>query len=598
MDQSMVEIEKARRAQAQKRAEEEKQRKKELAQAKKMLTKEIRQAASSVRKKEAEVRRLEQKVGQADRQKDQVNSSKSRTLERFEQKMGRVEKQRNDMEATLQSKMGDLGEARGRLDHARFAEEVLNKSNVVAFDSREGNIARASLKQGPAIADRVSVQGVWTKGQIVGNRFTSKDGREGTLTEVSYGRYTLTWQGERFEGEMGADGKLYWSDGDIWDKEESIEVPILPDDPQAMESRLYSDEVNRLANQNQELWTRLELAENYIKEMEQKVNQPAYSQPALGGAMSARGLNERGFGVERQATPSKVGPAIRTVTPSTVAPSSIVTPSSIPRTLKSSIGTRSSLPSSAVSMQSGGYPPSFSRAYSPSPAMLGGATPPQSPVRPMRPHGMERTVSGERFLPLDIPLTASALAGISPHPQRMTSVPYSDFSLTYPSVGSAPASMLPPAAPPFAPVNRMVSMPLADPSVLLPPANAAMMSSVSLPIGGSGADRSGLSASSLNPRGAMPSAMLGTSSLPSSVTIPAGMFQAATPREFVAIPPAPIAPVPIELVAAPPLGAGVQRRSSMTDVLFDTLDKNHDGVVSRDEFKAAVKGRLISSSMG
>jgi hypothetical protein len=96
----------------------------------------------------------------------------------------------------------------------------------------DDTVSRACFNEDPAFSDRVSVEGMWTKGKVVGKRFTSKDGREGTWTETSYRRFKLMWQGEHFEGELGADRKLYWSDGDIWDREdESFESPptSMPD---------------------------------------------------------------------------------------------------------------------------------------------------------------------------------------------------------------------------------------------------------------------------------------------------------------------------------------------------------------------------------
>jgi len=40
------------------------------------------------------------------------------------------------------------------------------------------------------------------------------------------------------------------------------------------------------------------------------------------------------------------------------------------------------------------------------------------------------------------------------------------------------------------------------------------------------------------------------------------------------------------------------RRASETDVLFDKLDKNHDGVVSREEFRSAVKSHIVGPMGG
>jgi hypothetical protein len=64
-----------------------------------------------------------------------------------------------------------------------------------------------------------SFEGLWDRGSIEGNRFISKDGVVSVLTPITHSRLKMSWGQKEFEGELKADGKLHWSDGDAWTRE-------------------------------------------------------------------------------------------------------------------------------------------------------------------------------------------------------------------------------------------------------------------------------------------------------------------------------------------------------------------------------------------
>jgi hypothetical protein len=65
----------------------------------------------------------------------------------------------------------------------------------------------------------VSMQGVWSKGEIEGKTLIWPSGRKTNLTDVSATCAKMIYEGVEFECKLEADGLLHWSDGDVWYRE-------------------------------------------------------------------------------------------------------------------------------------------------------------------------------------------------------------------------------------------------------------------------------------------------------------------------------------------------------------------------------------------
>lgn len=73
-------------------------------------------------------------------------------------------------------------------------------------------------------------------------------------------------------------------------------------------------------------------------------------------------------------------------------------------------------------------------------------------------------------------------------------------------------------------------------------------------------------------------------------------FQTASSAGSVTVPvsgPLPLPPMPLQAVHLAEM-----KRGSITDVLFDAVDVDHDGLISRSEFRAALKSQVLQQSTG
>merc|ERR1712227_130257 len=52
-------------------------------------------------------------------------------------------------------------------------------------------------------------------------------------------------------------------------------------------------------------------------------------------------------------------------------------------------------------------------------------------------------------------------------------------------------------------------------------------------------------------------------------------------------------PLPTGAVQSPAYRGGILKAGSITDDVFNMVDSNHDGVISRSEFRGALKGNII-----
>lgn len=83
------------------------------------------------------------------------------------------------------------------------------------------------LKKGIQQLDRIAftkpsakkppiLDGFWSQAFIKGNQLTWKNGETMTLSNVTDTSWEMDLGTEHYLAELGGDGKLYWSDGDIW----------------------------------------------------------------------------------------------------------------------------------------------------------------------------------------------------------------------------------------------------------------------------------------------------------------------------------------------------------------------------------------------
>jgi len=584
---TLVEVEKSWQAEAKQRADEEKRRKQELAQAKKLIAKEVRTAEGMKRKKEMEVKRMEQKVVGVDKLKETVTQGKKNQIERIDVKINKCDSNRNDYEAGMALKQGELGEAKGRLAHARFAEMMLGKGMIVPI----GDGAARDYQ-----------------GQLMDNEeFLMVDGESMDMTPMDpYQNSLLTSENQHILGQLEIQN-------------------------------------SRLVNENRELLTRLEAAETYLEEMEQKM---LFAQGAdVGGGASesskVASLRSENFRLSREVQELRIivestGGAPNVVVRELsgqdyVGSVNIATQAITPR-----ITSQSAINSGSLQMGQAIYQPApqtFSYG-----SQVGAGPYQAAPSSVTVPQAYQTGVAVASSPYPDGGLAKGSLAyqmgsapyqaGVSPsaafrQPGTFTvpSSPYPQGTFTVPSLPSssyqvpsyvAPASAgfpeLQPLqagqplqlgsysraqsptgyAPQLLPVPQVQTQQLlAVPQVqtgyapqVSTPTRMASQPSVNFPLG----------------------TPLATMATPTITTAPFAMplssIKTAAPQF------APnVADFPIVVETAAPRamlpatdsgGNNAARRGSATDMLFDMLDKNHDGVVSRQEFRAGLKGHIIA----
>jgi len=406
---------------------------------------------------------------------------------------------------------------------------------------------------------------------------------------------------------------------------------------------------SRLVNENRELLTRLEAAETYLEEMEQKMlfAQGAEVADVDGGAAENRkvaSLKSENFRLAREvqelriiveATGGAPNVAMRELSGQeyvgSVTPR-ITSPSPIPGSLQ--MGQAIYQPA----------PQSFSYASQvgamPSQAALSSATVPQAYQAPSSPYPEGGLAKGSLAYQMAAsPYQATPAAGFrqpgtftvpsSPYPKgtfTVPSLPSSSYQVAPASTGSsypngtfavpspsssyqvAPASTgfpeLQPAAPPRpacgfpelqpqplqrGSYSRAQSPTGYAPQLLVTPQTSTVYApQVSTPT------RIASQPPFSFPTGT-PLATMGTPSIATApFAMPLSAIKTAAPQFAPNVADFPIVVETVAPAAAVYGGNNAARRGSATDMLFDMLDKNHDGVVSRQEFRAGLKGHIIA----
>lgn len=63
-----------------------------------------------------------------------------------------------------------------------------------------------------------SVEGTWSAGSISGTTLTWSDGKQSTISMITPKKFTVTLGSVTLTAELKYDGKIYWSDDDVWEK--------------------------------------------------------------------------------------------------------------------------------------------------------------------------------------------------------------------------------------------------------------------------------------------------------------------------------------------------------------------------------------------
>lgn len=92
------------------------------------------------------------------------------------------------------------------------AQHIENWADLT--DSDDELLARAQEK-----ADLM--QGKWSKATIAGTKLTWNDGKTNDIEFLDSEAIKMVLRGREYTGELWNDGKLHWSDGDVWMKLES-----------------------------------------------------------------------------------------------------------------------------------------------------------------------------------------------------------------------------------------------------------------------------------------------------------------------------------------------------------------------------------------
>jgi hypothetical protein len=543
LSENVIELERSWRQEAQARAEDEKRHRKELMDAKKAIIKEVRQASGQVRKKEKEVSRMESRISLVDRQKDTFGQNKGRTSERFDQRMARCQEQRMDFESNLAVRSTELGEARGRLAHARFAEQMLEKGVIVPLYLGDGSEE--------------------------GSRQSRPGGGRGRLTDTS----------------------------------------------SVLDSRLEMENA-RLLSENQELMLRLEQAELYAREVEAQLDArsiPIRDVPTSSVRVATAGRN----GVRRDVSDGlrrDLNAQQAPGTPSGNAPYQIAT--SVPSTpLSSSPYRMMSVPSGSMLKPSTQQALPFPTAgYSSRPNF-----PSTTPVAPVPvptaayPGGMRSAMPGAAMpgpaaaypggmpavMPLPgMPVPAAAFPGGMPSPRPVAGLPMPATGAYADDMPSARSIASVSSAAPMAPYPGVVGGP-ASPrlvsgfSAQVPPTLAGSPQAQSRQIATprqslAVANAQGFAAPIGTPQLSFitPEVKAPVMALQPEVTAPVMV----APQFRVASPPPPVS----RQTSVAGGGQGYNMYGSLTDVVFDAVDSNHDGVVTRSEFRAGLKNHVIS----
>lgn len=539
LSSTLQEVEKSWQQEVRQRNEEEKKHKRELVAAKKLITREVRSASGAVRKKEMEAKRMEQRITHVDKQKEQVGQTKARQVERYDQKLGQCENRRNDFEDTLHTKMADLGEAKGRLAHVKFAEQMLAKGMIVSIDGA-------------------------MNGNAVDNMM------EGDRPQHSFG--------------------------------ESTEQDVA----------YLAAENERLVCQNQELMQRLESAERSLQELRGPAGRNANGNMVRQLSSSqVRAMPNTPVQFSRGATPYSSTTAGGVLRPSMqqtqpYSPRQGLDSSSQVDTGPLAVQARLGQPSPRQGRPGQpGYQPGYTPRLSTPGGLSSYATPSsESPPLPTRVQTTQPILPGQ-IASYPRPSSAARLATPPPSSVRM-GMPMSALSSAFPVTGFG-GGYLPAGA---TPRSFSHSQNVEDVSVVAPSATSTRSSAPQASVGFASAppvNFGGVAPLGFQPYdmgvfpGSMPIYGAGGQPVSFAPSMQARQTGGSPPRSIFGVPGAGNV-VMEEVTTTVPYGGGMSgvaqtaraRGSLGANELFTSMDKNHDGVLSYDEFRSGIKDKVIT----
>lgn len=118
----------------------------------------------------------------------------------------------------LASTPASVGKARLKtLQYGPGARRVPTQRRLLMVDSKETKALGEAF------------EGVWAKGTIAGGKMYFRGEFQGDIRFVDDRNFAMIVEGKRYTAELKSDGKMYWSDGDVWSRQEREtpeEVPL------------------------------------------------------------------------------------------------------------------------------------------------------------------------------------------------------------------------------------------------------------------------------------------------------------------------------------------------------------------------------------
>merc|ERR1712232_885451 len=98
-------------------------------------------------------------------------------------------------------------------------KRAAEKAAAEAKAAEEARIAAEAKAAEEALHEADSIEGTWNIGTIKGDKLTWDDGEVTQLTAQTQFTLSVMFSGQLYTAELRDDGKLHWSDGDVWERE-------------------------------------------------------------------------------------------------------------------------------------------------------------------------------------------------------------------------------------------------------------------------------------------------------------------------------------------------------------------------------------------
>mmetsp|Transcript_65504 Transcript_65504/g.103746 ORF Transcript_65504/g.103746 Transcript_65504/m.103746 type:complete len:391 (-) Transcript_65504:27-1199(-) len=121
----------------------------------------------------------------------------------------------------LASSPASVGKARLKtLQYGRDGR-IPSQRRLLMVDSKEAKPSTKALGK--------AFEGVWAKGTIANGKMYFRGEFQGDIRFIDDKNFAMIVEGKRYTAELKSDGKMYWSDGDVWSRQEREtpeEVPL------------------------------------------------------------------------------------------------------------------------------------------------------------------------------------------------------------------------------------------------------------------------------------------------------------------------------------------------------------------------------------